>query len=405
MKSDVFIYYCKCLFQIYGIPVRIYKNDTLILKYELVSLHPYLEPLLDAHLYKENMKSAERYTIFRSPNLCTYGFVRNKAGNLSVLIGPSLSTNIDKTSFYENMAYMSSMALPERIYKTLEIYFNAIPIMQTGRFIYILLSIYAAIYGEVIPPEKMNVIKPDVQFDREAHKGIVKHFEDISYGDIEKSNYYDYEKRLLLLIRNGMTEQLMQIWQESTIQTESASSEAGTLRSIKNRCILAIGIVSNTVLEAGVPQQDVYQLRNTYISQTEQCHSVKEALNLRYNIMVDFCRQVEHLKFKTSNVPIVNYAIKYINDNIEKKISLQEIADYVHASRSYLCGEFKKAMGTGIFRYIQEQKIERAKQMLLLTEKPLVEISTLLSFSSQSYFQKIFKEIEGITPKEFRNRN
>lgn len=405
MKNNIFIYYCKCLYQIYGIPIRIFNGDKLILKYELVPLHPYLEPLIDDHLYNINMKNVERYSIFRSPNLYTYGFIRNSTGKLSVLIGPSRSTIIDKASFYKNMSYLSSMALPEHIYKTLEIYLNAIPIMQTGRFVYILSSIYSAIYGTILLPEEMQIIKPEIQFDRKLHKDIVQHFEDVSNGDIEKSNNYDYEKRLLLLIRNGMTEQLQQIWQEGFANSDNASDGAGSLRSVKNRCIIAIGLASNTALEAGVPQEDMYRLRYEYISQTEQCCSIREVLNLRYNVLIDICRRVEQLHHKISNVPIINHAIKYINENADKKISLQDIATSVHASRSYLCAEFKKEIGIGIFRYIQEQKVSRAKQLLILTDKPLIEISTLLSFSSQSYFQKIFKEIEGITPKAFRDKN
>ena len=122
-------------------------------------------------------------------------------------------------------------------------------------------------------------------------------------------------------------------------------------------------------------------------------------------MILDFCRHAEQMQYKTTNVPIVNYAIQYINENAGNKITLQEIANHVHAGKSYLCSEFGKAVGIGINQYIQEQKIKRAKQYLLLTEKSLVEISNLLSFSSQSYFQKVFKEITGITPKEFRNQS
>ena len=408
MKNDVFVYYCKCLFQIYGIPVRIFNEEKAALKYELVSLHAYLEPLINDHLLRIVAKESEKsgYAVFHTPNMYTYGYIRNSSGKLSMLIGPSRPTEIDKNSFFENMRYMGSSYLPDRIYKTLDTYMNAIPVMQTGRFLYILSSIYATIYGKIISPEQMQAIKPEVQFDTKTHQNIVKHFEDVSFGDIPKSNYYDFEKRLLFLIRNGLTDQLTQMWQDVTLPSpETGSNEAGALRMAKDRCILAIGIVSNTVLEVGAEQEDIYQLRTAYISQVEQCYSVKEINTLRLNMMVDFCRHVEHLKYKSSDVPIVNYAIQYVNENADKKISLQEIADFVHASKSYLCTEFSKTMGIGLFRYIQEQKIKRAKQFLILTDKPLSEISTLLSFSSQSYFQKIFKEIEGITPKEFRNKS
>lgn len=405
MKNEAFIYFCKCLYQVYGIPVRIYNEEKLILKYELVSLHAYLEPLIDDHLFREIAPKTKNYYVYRTPNSYTYGFIRNKNSKLSVLIGPSPSATLNKQEFYENMRHMSSYSLPDHIYKTLEFYINTIPIMQTGRFIYILCSIYAAVYNEILTPENIKIEKPSEIFDAKIHRDTVQHFEEISYGDIEKTNYYDYEKRLLLLIRNGMTDLLIKIWQEGTVPANMESSESGTLRAMKNSCIIAIGIVSNTVLEVGCEQEDIYHLRQSYVEQTEKCLTVKEVLNLRFNMMIDFCRHVEHQKYKASNVPIVNHAIKFVNDNIDKKISLQEIASAVHASKSYLCAEFSKAMGVGIFRYIQEQKVKRAKQLLMLSDKTLSEISELLSFSSQSYFQKIFKEIAGMTPKEFRDQN
>lgn len=404
MKDELFIYYCKCLFQVYGIPVRILKDGKLQLKYELVPMSAYLEPLLSEMLAKRLLEDTRTLKILQSANMLSYGLIHNKTGKLSVLIGPSRATEIRKEMFYEQARIQApNVQLPERTCQSIELYLNAIPIMQLGRFTYILSAINTAVQEKIVTPEQMQIIRPTSKFDMHLHQNVLEHFENVINGEIPRSNYYDYEKRLILFIRNGMTEQLTKVWHEATIEFEGIPNNAETLRAEKNRLILGIGIVTNAVLDCGIDAEDLYRQRALYVERTEACTSVREVINMRFNMMMDFCRRIEQSKHKTTNVPIVNYAIKYISDNIDKKISLQEVADAVHVSKSYLCAEFGKAMGESLFNYIQEQKIERAKQFLILTDKPLVEISSMLSFSSQSYFQKVFKQITGQTPKEFRD--
>ena len=56
-------------------------------------------------------------------------------------------------------------------------------------------------------------------------------------------------------------------------------------------------------------------------------------------------------------------------------------------------------------RYLREIKIERAKTLLLTTEKSILEISILLGFHDQSHFTNTFKKFVGVSPLKFRNKN
>lgn len=405
MRDEIFIYYCKCLFQTYGIPVRIFRGEQVQIKYELVPLNAYLEPILSDKLFHRLKEVNDDFAMLQSTNMMAYAYIHNKGSKVSALIGPARSTEIRREMFTEEARRISpNIALPDRILNSLELYLNAIPIMQFGRFTFILSGIFAVVYEEIIPPEKMQIQKPIHTSDLSIRKDVLQHFEKKVNGDIERANYYDYEKRMILFIRNGMSEQLAAIWQDATLEFEIAPNNAETLRVEKDRFILGVGIVTNAIADCGIDQEDLYRQRELYVRQAEKCTGIKAVVDLRFSMMMDFCRRIEETKRRSSTVPLINYAIRYISDNIEKKISLENIASALHVSKSYLCSEFSKAMGTGLFSYIQEQKIERAKQFLILTDKHLVEISELLSFSSQSYFQKVFKQIVGKTPKEFRDQ-
>ena len=405
MKDEIFIYYCKCLFQVYGIPVRIFRDDKVQLKFEPVPLSPYFEPILSEYLPRQLRKTGEDFAVLQSSNMISYGYIKNRATRLSALIGPARSTEVTSEIFLEESRQRApNHPLPERLLNALTVYFNAIPIMQLGRFTYVLSSIHAVVNEEIVTPEKMKIRRPAPTSNLKIQRDVLKHFENILNGEIERSNYYDYEKRMLLFIRNGMAQQLAAIWQDATLELTNAPNNAETLRVEKDRFILGVGIVTNAVSDCGIDKEELYRRRELYIGQAERCTNVKAVVDLRFNMMLDFCRAIEEKKRRTSDVPLVNYAISYIADNIEKKITLEDISGALHVSKSYLCTEFGKAMGIGLFSYIQEQKIERAKQFLLLTDKPLVDISELLSFSSQSYFQKVFKQVTGMTPKEFRDK-
>lgn len=117
------------------------------------------------------------------------------------------------------------------------------------------------------------------------------------------------------------------------------------------------------------------------------------------------------LTIKNNALPIEHYdtgivgrTVKYIDDNISETISTSRIAKHLHVSEYHLCHEFRRRTGTTISEYTASKRLSEAKKILIDTNKTVSEISTELGFSSFSYFCKIFKEKNGMTPSEFRER-
>lgn len=97
--------------------------------------------------------------------------------------------------------------------------------------------------------------------------------------------------------------------------------------------------------------------------------------------------------------------LHYLNTNIDRKITLEELCSQFHISKYYLCHTFKNTIGMTIFDYILARRISIAARKLLYTEDSLAEIALSTGFSSFSYFSKMFKEFEGVSPKDFRKAN
>ena len=101
----------------------------------------------------------------------------------------------------------------------------------------------------------------------------------------------------------------------------------------------------------------------------------------------------------------VNKLLQALHLNIENHTSLETICNNLNISVGYASTCFKKHKGISIMKYLREIKVERAKTLLLSTEKSILEISILLGFHDQSHFTNTCKKIVGMSPSEFRNKN
>lgn len=94
---------------------------------------------------------------------------------------------------------------------------------------------------------------------------------------------------------------------------------------------------------------------------------------------------------------------KYIEENISRKITLDEIAEALHANRSYLSRLYKSKSGVNLFDDILNRRIELARKYMRTTDKKVYEISQAVGFDDTGYFSRVFKKLTGMTPKEYRN--
>lgn len=104
---------------------------------------------------------------------------------------------------------------------------------------------------------------------------------------------------------------------------------------------------------------------------------------------------------KSSESDIMERTLHYIETNIGKSIQLSDVAKHIGVSEPYLSSFFKKSMNENFIPYVNRCKVERAKK--LLAEGMMVhQVSDLLGYENSTYFSKVFKRLEGITPELYR---
>lgn len=91
---------------------------------------------------------------------------------------------------------------------------------------------------------------------------------------------------------------------------------------------------------------------------------------------------------------------RYLSCNILKKFSLEEIAQYAGMNRTYFCLFFKKNYGVSLTDYVNKQRVEVACGMLRQGNIPVSDVAKACGFPTVTYFNRVFKKIMGISPRE-----
>lgn len=119
----------------------------------------------------------------------------------------------------------------------------------------------------------------------------------------------------------------------------------------------------------------------------EQCK--KEGLEVEEEPEVDTIQQIK----------------EYIQRNIEKELSRQEIADAVFMSKDYVSHIFKKSEGINLIDYINSEKMKRARMLLETTTIPVNLVALKVGMPNYAYFSKLFKKSTGMSATEYREKN
>lgn len=176
------------------------------------------------------------------------------------------------------------------------------------------------------------------------------------------------------------------------------------VRTMKNHIIRLVSELGYICIEKGSQQDEITSLCDFYINFLESKALVEDLKSLELNILQSFLDRIKKVDEQPFHSPLVERAQKYIFQNLTKELTLKSIAETLKVNPNYLSGVFTKEKGVSITHFINQQRIKEAKELLLITQHSLMDISTLLGYNSQSYFTRVFKSIEGIGPKEFRRK-
>ena len=330
-----------------------------------------------------------------------FGVIALEKAASVLVVGPFVNKTTDASSIDQ---IIHEYGLPWEDKERLSGFLSSIPSYSLNRFLS-----YMALVEFLFNQKSVSMLD---YFEAAAPSFVRRIGQRQSEDIVRETNYghgtYNIEREILSYVRRGdvlgINSLFKKIVKAGPLYEGKLAEDA--LRQAKN---IFIGLVTMIGKAGAIPGnldiEQTYQLIDLYIQECERCVSINQVNELRYSAIVDFTRRVAELKHPTSYSGEVYKSLQYIKSHTNQPIGAMDVVSQSGKSRSVFMAQFKKETGQSIAQYIRRAKLEEAKVLLAYSDTSLQEISDTLYFSSQPYFQNLFKKEYGITPLQYRKKH
>lgn len=210
------------------------------------------------------------------------------------------------------------------------------------------------------------------------------------------------EQGLLQMVRTGDLNYKQALSNSMNLSAGVPIHSDDALRQSKISVIVFTSLVCRASIEGGLSPEEAYALGDSYIQTAESAKTLDDLSPLSLVMYDDFIRRVHKCRTNPKLSRPVQQCVDYIEMHLDQKIRAADLATVVGYTEYYLTHKFKAETGLCINDYIKFAKIERAKVLLKSTDQTVQEIAASLCFSTRNYFSRIFQEVTGQTPMEYR---
>ncbi|EOU1700430.1 AraC family transcriptional regulator [Clostridium perfringens] len=245
---------------------------------------------------------------------------------------------------------------------------------------------------------------PGLGYKYEVLKNAVIHYVTKGYGTFKfNGKVYTLKQGDIFILLKGMkVEYVASIddpWEYYWIGFSGSNAN-----EYLNRTSITNSYVANCEKNSKIPQiiLNMCEISKTYNpSSSDDILLLKELYSLLYTLIEEFPKPFDY-KDKELHTYIQD-ALNFINSNYMNSITVQEIADYVNLSRSYLYKMFIKNLGISPQRYLINLRMYKATLLLKGTKLPIGEVASRVGYSDSLLFSKTFSKHFSMSPLNYRN--
>lgn len=241
-------------------------------------------------------------------------------------------------------------------------------------------------------------LSPDV--DSGIQAATLQMMYDYLENEESLNNPIEGEKYLQEYVRSGDKQAAQKLLNELLVISYNYSDNDLTL--LKSRVRELLFLVSRAAIDGGADAAEILSLCYRYENEIDRLKNFEElnrwttAMLYRFISLVFDFNDIKHQN-------IIFKANAYIKQHLSDKLTLEQMAGKVYVSKSYFCRVIKDEMGCTFTKYVNNLRIEKSKSLLRNTSMSLAEIAYAVGFGDQSYFTRIFKKSEGMSPSKYRS--
>lgn len=387
--------FCQLNYLDSGIPVYIYRNNTLLQAFPEQSACTYPPK----HYIEEFAEMTDDIAHLSTPYGAYFVAVKPKdQTELCVVLGPANYIPFTDADFHTMYA---DYVVVQEDRKDFKHFFQLIPpIALSG------LLAKAAVFNYFLNHEmRTHFDLLDSERTIVPYEHTEKQTEDFyqQKEDFQHNNSFEIESMILHFVESGDVDGLKNMTLQSSV-IHSGTIAPNQLRQTKNIHIIMTALATRRAISSGVDADEAFQMSDLYIQTAENLNDPSAVQNLNLQMLLAFAQKVKDKLIPKTSDEALQRAIQYVLQNINCPITAAEVADHVGFSRSYFSTYFKEQLSFTLSAFILRCKLEEGKHLLQFTDKPLSVISNYLCFSSQSHFQTAFKKQYNVTPLQFRKQ-
>lgn len=369
-------------------------SDKKLLLYRLINSQDSLSEVMETLKEQHNVNLENKYIRFISVETRDNYFEKNEE-EFENILKKNVEQNYETISLYPNLSYImifgSSNIDDNRTENAVRKIYAKLTMDKTEMFSII---VGTKFYG-------MKHFQDKLQEINDAMKDTFSYFSGIIY--LSKTNFKDI----------GLVEEQLQV-KESVMRSIEDKNMAAVKEQILNYLklvenekassafyvkYLMLDIVKAIFQANGMYNETIIWQTANDIMNSNDLKAIGQVLSKIIDEIMDMNK--EALPDVSQSVSEIKKVVKneYMND-----IGLEEIAQKVCLTPAYVSFIFKKETGSNLIKYLTDYRMQKAKELLENSNKKIVDISRMCGYQNQSYFNKLFKNYYGITPKQYREQ-
>jgi two-component system, response regulator YesN len=247
---------------------------------------------------------------------------------------------------------------------------------------------------------------------REAleHKFYIGNNSIIFYNDINSfficedySMLENYQKSLLEGIKSGNVKVVTSVLGEMLRYVNSlGAADKDYLKNFYWTTISSINNIRISVLAADNDNRYDKKDISSLFKMIEKCDCIKDLNGILEDVSIKIAEKVNSFNNKSIKL-VLRKAMDYLHAHYNEQVTLNEVAEHIYVSTYYISRIFKKELGKNFVDYLNEIRIEKAKELLRDIRYKTYEVAEAVGIPDAHYFSKLFKKHVSITPTEYRD--
>lgn len=206
----------------------------------------------------------------------------------------------------------------------------------------------------------------------------------------------DFETRLETVVQNLELGEVKRLFREIPIWDLNE-------KNVRPICFLFMNMLYRFLSNKSIFNEEIKSIFKDFLSEIEICEFVDTISACVMECIEDVSLSINDSMDNSNENYLINKAVLYIETNLHRDISLKDIAENLEVSYGYISRLLNQSASGGFVTQLKNRRIQRAKYLLLKTNKKIYEIAYETGFKSARYFSEVFKRETGVAPLDYRN--